>query len=425
MWFKKYQDLFLVKLFSVNSLGVILRSVLAIISQKIIAIFLGPDGIALMGNLKNALALFGMASSAGVDQGVVKYQAKLENRRGLLQKLYSTSLAYSLLGSVIVFLILFFGATFWSNYLLKTSNYNYLFKILSFTLPFTAIYNLCFSIINGKSNYIKATVLSFSTYTLSSLLVIFLVSYYQLSGGVLAVILTPILHLLGLLIFAKEEVVLLLKARIKFCKIFKIKLGGFLVMSFTAVVLSNLVDIQLRNYLINKLTTEDAGYWTSMSSLSSYYLSFMAGVYSLYVLPRYAKIEKYSNYISELIHILKFILPVFIILFIGMYFFRITIIKLLYTEEFLPMQRLFKWQLIGDFVKIISVVMAYKLISKNKWKLFIATEVVSYLLLYVLGVYYIEKNGVEGIVFAHFLRYLLYLIIIHFSVKSVFNRSKK
>ena len=75
-------------------MGVILRSILGLISQKLIAIFLGPDGLALVGNLRNALALFGLGATTGIDQGVLKYQSEFEEEPSTLKKLYTTSVAY-------------------------------------------------------------------------------------------------------------------------------------------------------------------------------------------------------------------------------------------------------------------------------------------------------------------------------------------
>lgn len=422
---KEHKDLFLVKLFSFNSVGVILRSILGLISQKLIAVFLGPEGVALVGNLRNTLALFGLGATTGIDQGVLKYQSEFEEEPSVLKKLYITSAAYVLLGSIIVFLILFFGATFWSNYLFKTPKFDYLFIILSFTMPFTALYNLSFAVINGKSNYKKATIVSFVTYTLVTLLIIILVIFYQLSGALLAVTLTPITQLLTLFLFVRKEMYLFLNKKIRFDKLFKNKLFVFIIMAIAAVVLSNIVELQLRNYLIKKLSATEAGYWTSMMSLSNYYLSFMTGVYSLYVLPKYAKIKSLQAFKLELIKIYKFVIPVFCCLFLGVFIFRMFIIKILYTTEFLPMEQLFKWQLFGDLIKIIAVVLAYQFIAQKKWKLFIITEAVSYMLLYIFGVYFINKMGVEGIVFAHFLRYVIYLIIIIFTVKYSFRTNNK
>ncbi|MDG1730032.1 MAG: O-antigen translocase [Algibacter sp.] len=422
-FFNRHKDLFLIKLFSVNSLGVLGRSALVIFSQKIVAVFLGPEGMALVGNLKNAMALLGLGASFGVDQGVLNYQSKHEGENQHLKKLYGTSLAFSVIGSIIVFCVLFFGSKFWSNYVFNTAKFDYLFIILSFILPFTAIYNLCFSIISGKSNYKKATIISFTANALSTLLVLLFVFKYQLSGVLLAVTLTPVLQLLSLVVFGRNEIKLLLKSKIQFNKLFRSKLMGFIIMAFVAVVLSNLVDIELRNYLTEEISSQNAGYWTAITSLSTYYLSFMAGIYTLYILPKYAKIESFKAYKLELINIYKIILPIFIIMFLGIYLGRDFIIEILYSKAFSPMKVLFKWQLIGDLVKIVAVVMAYQLVAKNKWKLFILTEFMSYALFYFLGIYFVEKNGVEGIVFAHFVRYLLYLLIIVWSVRYIFKKS--
>ena len=86
---------------------------------------------------------------------------------------------------------------------------------------------------------------------------------------------------------------------------------------------------------------------------------------------------------------------------------------------------LFKWQLIGDMVKIMAVVIAYQFIAQKLWKLFILTEIISMLLLYVFAPYFVENMGVEGITFAHFLRYLVYLAIVIISIIFVYKKKVK
>ena len=417
---KAYKTDFLIKVFSVNSLGVALKSFLSLVSQKLIAIYLGPDGIALVGNLRNALALFGLGSIVGVDQGVIKYQSEYDINTEKLKKLYATSLAYSLVGSLLVGLILFFGATFWSHFILNTPDYNYLFIILAFTIPFTALYNLCFALVNGKSNYKKAILLSLSSSSIITLLIIVFTINSGLSGALLAIILTPISQIIVLLLFAKNEVSLILKFKPYFFKVFRSKLTIFSLMALVTVVFNNIIEIQLRNHLIEKLSKEDAGYWSSILNISNYYLLFLAGIYSVYILPKYAKIKTLSSFIIEVKQIYKVVIPVFSILLISIYFLRGTIISLLYTESFTDMQVLFKWQLIGDLVKIIAVILAYQFVAQKLWITFIITEVISFSAWYMFSIYFIDKMGVEGIVFAHFLRYILYLVIVVFSVRVFF-----
>ena len=219
----KNKELFLVKLFSVNSIGVILRSLLGFVSQKLIAVYLGPNGIALIGNLRNALNLFGFISTLGIDQGLLKYQSEFEDKPNDLKKLYESSLAYSLIGSSIIFAVLFFGSTFWSDYLFKTPEYSYLFVILAFTLPFTAIYNLCFAIVNGKSDYKKATLISFTVYALVTMFIVMLVICCDLDGALLTVALTPMAQIATLLLFSRSELFLFYGLKIKLHKFFKNK----------------------------------------------------------------------------------------------------------------------------------------------------------------------------------------------------------
>ena len=420
-FFKEHKNLFFLKLFSVNSIGVLLRSVLGLVSQKLLAIYVGPEGIALVGNLRNALNIISLGSTSGIDQGLLTNQSKLENEPEKLKKLYSTSLTYSIIGSSIVGLVLLFGANFWSQYLFNTTRFNFLFIILGMTVPFTAIYNLCIAVINGKSDYKKATFMTFSINTVVTLLVICFVVNFGLSGALLALVVTPLVQFGALFVLARKEIKLFKAIKLYFDKAFQNELLIFIVMSFVAVVLSNVVDIQLRNHLISKLSIKEAGYWTSMMSLSNFYLAFMAGVYSLYILPKYAKIDSLNVFVHELKQIYKFVIPLFGILFVGLYLFREILIQLLFTKEFIPMQSLFKWQLIGDMIKIIAVIIGYQFIAQKLWRLFIITELVSFIVWYILGIYFIGKMGVEGIVFAHFLRYIVYLATVVISIYGYYK----
>jgi len=305
--------------------------------------------------------------------------------------------------------------------LIHYPGFDYLFMILAITLPFTALYNLCFAIINGKSNYKKATIVTFTAYTLVTVLIILLVVFYGLSGVLLAITLTPVAHLLTLLVFARSEARLFKGIKIRFHRAFKSELFIFILMAFVAVVFNNVIELQLRNHLIKKLSLEEAGYWTSMLSFSKYYLSFMTGVYSLYVLPKYAKIKRLDAFVNEVKHIYIIVLPIFALMFIVIFLLKAPLIQLLYTKEFLPMQILFKWQLLGDMVKIIAVIIAYQFIAQRLWKIFIVTEIISFILLYVFAVYFVEIMGVEGITFAHFLRYIVYLGIVIFAIRGFYK----
>jgi len=96
----------------------------------------------------------------------------------------------------------------------------------------------------------------------------------------------------------------------------------------------------------------------------------------------------------------------------GVYFFREQIIILLYTEDFLDMEYLFMPMLIGDFLRVASFVLSYLMLAKAMVALFITTELVFSAITYLLSIFMISKIGLEGVMWAHAIKYLLYLLLV-------------
>jgi len=421
-YFRDQRNQFLVKLFSVNSVGVTLRTLMGLLAQKLIALYLGPSGLAILGNLRNFLGISNMVATLGVDQGVLTNQSKYQSQPVILKQLYGTSKFYALIGSLFLAALLVLWNERLSTYIFNTNDYGFLLLILALSLPFMALYNIVLSVANGNSDFKKVTKMTVMVHTSVALLLILLVINFELHGALWALILTPVVQMTVLLVFAKTEMLLILRAGWRMHPRFSKNLMIFIFMAFAAVLMKNTVDIALRNHLTASLGPEDAGYWTSMSNLSNYYLSILTGFYSLYVLPRYAKLESFKAFREEVVLILKFVLPVFLIFFFLIYSFRKLIVVLLFSKEFTPMEMLFSWQLAGDFVKIIAMIIAYNLIVKKMWRLFIVSEILSSLFFYLLGDYFIARLGVEGVVIAHLLRYLLYLIFVLATAKTPYKK---
>ena len=94
------------------------------------------------------------------------------------------------------------------------------------------------------------------------------------------------------------------------------------------------------------------------------------------------------------------------------YLLRPFIVTLLLTDEFIPVEDLFGWQILGDFVKVLSVVIAYQFIAKKMFWHFIITEMFLLLMTYFTSIYLIDIYGVKGANMAHFVSYVLYYIVI-------------
>ena len=122
---------------------------------------------------------------------------------------------------------------------------------------------------------------------------------------------------------------------------------------FTALTIP-IVHLFVKNYIIENIGIKEAGLWEAMIKISQYYLIFVMSLFSLYLLPKLSENKTDEGFRSLILQFYKTILPLVLIGFGVIYFFRYWIVKITLTQEFLPTQDLFFWQLIGDFFKIIS-----------------------------------------------------------------------
>ena len=106
-------------------------------------------------------------------------------------------------------------------------------------------------------------------------------------------------------------------------------------------------------------------------------------------------------------------MPILAVGLLIIYLLRHYIIIAVFSEEFIPVEDLFLWQLLGDFVKVLSIVIAYQFLAKKMFWHYILTEAFLIIILYTTSVYFINLyDDVKGAVVAHFVSYIMYYGII-------------
>lgn len=103
----------------------------------------------------------------------------------------------------------------------------------------------------------------------------------------------------------------------------------------------------------------------------------------------------------------------------AIYLLRNVVIAILFSPDFYPMENLFVWQLIGDFFKICSWLLAFLMIAKSMTKTYIVIEVFFSVSFVALGFFFMSLNGVVGLTQAYLVNYVLYLICIFLLFRRV------
>lgn len=409
---------------SLNAGVIGIRLFVSLFIQRILAEMVGEVGISKIGQLRNLMQLLTSITSGGIFNGIVKYVSEHKEDKEQLQKLFSTAFLIGIIGSVVSFFVLFFSASFISQYLFDSEEYIFLIKLLAVLVPFISLQRIFNGVINGLSQYKKFAKIDLISYLLSAALLVYALLNYNLTGVLVAIALTPVIQLVVLLsIFFKTLNEYVQFSKLTFQTTFVKGLLAFALMSFTSTVLLNLVEIDIRTMIRNKITEADAGVWTAMTNISKNYMVFSISIFSLYVLPKFASIHKKSEFKVELLTIYKTLLPIFGLGMIAVYFLREFVILLIYPD-FTGMEVLFKWQLMGDFVRLASLVLMHQFLAKKLVRSFIFSELLSLGMFYVFANYLVNIYGVEGVVMAHLFRYIIYFFVVFYLVMRYFKKRK-
>lgn len=410
----------LIKVASLNSASVLIRIISGFLTSKAIAIFIGPEGMALIGNLRNFLSASHSFAILGLYNGIVKYVSEFKNDIVKLSKTISTAYYLGFLSTIIISIFCYYTAESLNSLIFGAYDYEYIFRILALAIPFYSLNMFSFSIINGFSKYKILLVINIIGQILGLLITLILIWQNNIDGALVSVVITPsIIFLITLVaIINRKNLVSLIK--IDHINYETIKsLSSFSLMALVTAIVLPLVTILIRNYIIDNVGLKEAGYWEAMNRISTYYLMFVNSLLALYILPRFSEIDNVRDFRNEVFDFYKTIIPVFGMGLLVIYLLRPFIISIVFSNEFRPMEELFGWYLLGDLVKVLAIVIAYQFLAKKMFWHYIITEIFLVVILYISSIFFIDQYGVKGATIAHFVTYLMYfgIILLLFSSK--------
>ena len=396
----------------------VIRLFVGLISQKAIAVFVGASGLALIANLRNLLEVLGSFSSVGARNGIISEVAGAKDTSSL-RLLFNSLLTLFIGASIIVMLMLFWQQEWIALQLFFGKPSGSLVLAVLFSVPFIGLMVLVESVLTGKKAFKAVSNIQIITAVFTAVSMVVLLYFYDLKGGLIAILLRPFFGaLLYVFYFKSTSYKSILPDRLAF-DVSNIKtLIPYMAMTLISVGCVHAIEVGLRTLISTRIDVESAGLWTAMNGISTNYFIFITAVFSMYVLPRYSEHNTSFQLLKESKEILKTLLPIVTIGLILVYLFRNLIIKLLYTSDFMSITSLFKWQLTADWFRVIFLIFAYYLVAKKRLVDFFIIEIFSFATLIFCSVLLIDTYGIEGVVIANAVRYVGCLILVVFLLRN-------
>ena len=402
-----------------SALATIIRLANGFVSMKVVALLVGPLGIALIGQFGNMTSIIMVLALGGISTGVIKYTSQYKDNLEELRKVWHTITWVSVILSTPVILMLLVLHNWLAQEFLQDIKYSSILIVFAFSLMFYVANSLLLNILNGLHEIKRFNVLNTLNSTLGLFITIWLVYQYKVYGALLAIVVSQSITFFVIVCFVyKQDWFKWSNFFGEFDKFYFKKLLGFTMMSLTTICVIPTSQMFVRGYLANHTSWNIAGCWQGMQKISDAYLMIVYAALSTYFLPKLANLQDIDAIRKEIRRGYILIMPFVVGSAIIIYYFRDLIIELLFAKSFGTMRGMFFWQLTGDGFKIATYLVSYLVLAKSKTRIFITTEVLFGVSFPLWSYLFINLVGADGAVIAFALNYAMYFILFVFLYKK-------
>ena len=411
----------LIKTSVLTGISTVIKLVSAFVINKVIALYIGPAGLAIVGQLQSFTSIITTFSNGAISSGIVKYTAEYQDIEEK-KKIFSSSIVISLICSLIISIFLFGFSDYLSELILKDIQYSSVFIIFGATIFLFALNMVLISILNGQKEIKKYVLVNIAGSIFSLVFTSILIMQLNLMGALYAMVLNQsVMFFVTLAFVIKSSWFKLEYFKQGLDKESLSKLSKYSLMAIVSALTVPVSHLIIREYIGENLGWDSAGYWQGIWYISTMYLMLVTTTLGVYYLPRLSEIQDNKELRKEIFSGYKIIMPIVILASLIIFLLKEYVILIAFSKDFMPMMELFAWQLIGDVIKIASWLLAYLMLAKAMTKVFIYTEVLFSALFVGLSILFVDKFGLVGITYAYSLNYFLYLIMMIFIFRKRFK----
>jgi O-antigen/teichoic acid export membrane protein len=392
-----------------------LRMCVNLLILKMIAMFAGPTGMAILGHFMSLTTMVSVFAGGGIGNGITKYVAEYRGNPRRMINFISASTVYGFCISCLILLLCIIFASSASILLFGNTQYAWLFPCLGIAHLFCFIGTGIIAIINGLQRSDLFAAITIISYLGCLPITYFLISNLGLEGAAISLLLvSACTGVSALFLIAKSRLTRMIRFQISYAD--ARRLLEFTLMLLASATLFPLAEILIRALIMQSLGNHAAGIWQAMARLSGAYLGFFTVYLATNYMPKLSTLIDRIAIFDLVIHHLVIIFFLFTIFACSVYSLREYIIVILFTSAFNEISEFLSWQLLGDLFRVSSYVIGFLGVAKAAVRIYIASEFIQSSLYSILStIVLLNGGGLREVVQVYALTYFIY-----FSVTVIF-----
>ncbi|RON50861.1 hypothetical protein BK667_17875 [Pseudomonas frederiksbergensis] len=356
--------------------------------------------------------MLALLAGGGISHGVIKYSAEYKNSNFSLYKLLSTSSVFAFVFSVVIALMFLAFSRPLSLLIFADEQLSWVISLLSVFQVMLAFNMLFSSVANGLGD-VKSFAFSQIIGNIIALPVAWFFIYgFGVPGAALAVVaILAMASFPSIYIYLRSS----LRFRFRLKKVDSVllkKLSWFSLMLCVSAVAFPVVEMYIRQNLIDSAGYNQAGIWQGAIRLSSAYLGFFSVFLASYFMPMVSGIDNKKDIEHLTYKFIALVMAVFAVGGASLYFGRSFFIPLLLSREFEELNGFILFQLVGDLFKTANYVIGFVAVARAATRVYILSEIVQASLFVSLSMivgHFIA--GAEGVTVAYMITYVIYFSI--------------
>ena len=359
-----------------SSMGAAVRIALGFFSAKVSALYLGPAGMVLVGQVNNFLQVTAGAIGNGATTAVVNLTADRAASRETLQQLWGSAMRLVLAVATLTGFIVAVAAGPLSSWLFFSPSYWPIVVAAGIVLVLAVADNVITGALNGLKQLDVIARAGIAASCAEFALFVSLTYAFGVWGALLAMTLVYGVRLsISCRIAFRSGLIRPRELFSGFDAGALREIAGFYPMLLAHSIALPLGLLMVRGIVVREAGLDQGGYLQAAWRLSDTYVAVLTTALGLFFMAQFSSLTEESERGAMLRRTIGQIAGVTALAGLGIYLLRDLVVRIVLTPEFLPMTFLLPYQLVGDVFKMACYPLQMALVSRRHVPAYIAQAV--------------------------------------------------
>ena len=402
-----------------SSAGAALKIALGFFSAKVSAIYLGPSGMVLVGQINNFMQLTAGAIGNGAGTAVVNLTAERSATRETLPQLWCSAMRFVLGAGALVALLIALCAGPLSNWLLFSPDYWPVLLVAGIVIVLAVADNVVTGALNGLKQMNAIARAGIASSAAEFALFVLLTYAFGVWGALLAMTFVYVMRLAISCSIAFRSGLVQPRDLVSGFDATSLRE----ILRFYPMLLAHSIALPLglllvRKVVVNAVGLETGGYLQAAWRLSDVYVTVLTTALGLFFMAQFSSLTEEWERGAMLRRTIVQVAAVAAVAAIGIYLLRDLVVRLVLTREFLPMTLLLPFQLVGDVLRMACYPLQMALVSRRRVGVYVTQAIAapgSYVLLTAI---WLPSAGAQAAPMAYASAYGLTFLALLFACRS-------